>query len=227
MILPQRCLQVSFRLLHLAPTKHVASRKHVAPKITLKQLPTLYSMKSSLYRLRRKRLPPFPTSRDKVYFEGEWTQTIAGEPFLLAEDGDGDDKIIIFSTDANIRYLSEADKIYVDGTFQTCPRLFYQIITVHAFINRKQFPLVYCLLPGKSRAIYQQTMEIIEHKAKELGLELHPDEVLTDFELATIKEIELAFPTTEVKGCFFHFAQALNRKISTLGLQVQELLLIS
>ena len=28
------------------------------------QLPTLSSMKSSLYRLRRKRLPPFPTSRD-------------------------------------------------------------------------------------------------------------------------------------------------------------------
>ena len=63
-------------------------------------------------------------------------------------------------------------------------------------------------------------MEIIECKAEELGLELRPDEVLTDFELATIQGIELAFPTTEVKGCFFHFAQALNRKISTLGLQV-------
>ena len=96
------------------------------------QLPTLYSMKSSLYQLRWKWLPPFPTSRDEVYFEGEWTQTIAGEM-------DGDDKIIIFSTDANIRHLSEADKIYIDGTFQTCPRLFYQIFTVHAFINRKSF----------------------------------------------------------------------------------------
>ena len=184
------------------------------------QLPTLYSMKCSLYRLRKKRLPPFPTSRNEVHFEGEWTQTIAGEPFLLAEDGDGDNKIIIFSTDANIRHLSEADKIYVDGTFQTCPRLFYQIFTVHAFINGKQFPLVYCLLPGKSRAIYQRTLEIIERKAEELGLELHPDEVLTDFELATIQGIELAFPTTEEKGCLFHFAQALNQKISTLGLQV-------
>ena len=47
---------------------------------------------------------------------------------------------------------------------------------------------------------------------------MSPAEV-TDFELATIQAIELAFPTTEVKGCFFHFAQALNRKISKLGLQ--------
>ena len=91
---------------------------------------------------------------------------------------------------------------------------------VHAFIKGKQFPFVYCLLPGKSRAIYQRTLEIIERKAEELGLELHPDEVLTDFELATIQAIELGFLTTEVKGCLFHFAQALNHKISTLGLQV-------
>ena len=105
---------------------------------------------------------------------------------MLAEDGDGDDKIIIFSSDANIRHLSEADKIYVDSTFQTCSRLFYQIFMVHAFINGKQFPLVYCLLSGKSRAIYQRTLEIIERKAEDHGLELRPDEVLTDFELATI-----------------------------------------
>ena len=136
------------------------------------QLPTLYSTKCSLYRLKQKQLPPFPTSRDEVHFKVEWTQIIVGEPFLLAEDGDGDDKIIIFSTDANIRHLSEADKIYVDGTFQTCPRLFYQIFMVHAFIKGKQFPFVYCLLPGKPRAIYQRTLEIIERKAKELGLEL-------------------------------------------------------
>ena len=48
--------------------------------------------------------------------------------------------------------------------------------------------------------------------------DMSPAEVLTDFELAIIQAIELAFPTTEVKGCFFHFAQAINQRISTLGL---------
>ena len=76
--------------------------------------------------------------------------------------------------------------------------------------------MVYCFLPGKSCAIYQQTLEIIERKAEELGLKLCPDKVLTDFELATIQGIELAFPTTEVKGCLFHFSQALNPNVYEL-----------
>ena len=77
---------------------------------------------------------------------------------MLAEDG-GEDKIIVFSTAANLKHLSESEKIYVDGTFETCPRLFY---TLHAFKHGKQFPFAYCLLAGKPRAIYQRAFEIVE-----------------------------------------------------------------
>ena len=56
------------------------------------------SLKSSLYRLRQQCLPPMPTTREKVHFCGEWAKTDAGENFLLVEDGQGDEKIIIFST---------------------------------------------------------------------------------------------------------------------------------
>ena len=87
-------------------------------------------------------------------------------------------------------------------------------------VGTRQFPLVYCLLPGKSRAVYLRALEIIKQKSEDLGYTLAPAEVLTDFELAIIQAVELTFPTTEVKGCFFHFAQALNRKIATLGLQI-------
>ena len=46
---------------------------------------------------------------------------------------------------------------------------------------------------------------------------MSPPEVLTDFELTIIQAIELAFPTTEVKGCFFHFAPTINRKIANMA----------
>ena len=62
------------------------------------QLPTLASIKSSLYRRRRKLLPQLPTSRSDVNFEGEWSMTLKGEQFLLAEDGPGESKIV------NLRY---------------------------------------------------------------------------------------------------------------------------
>ena len=65
------------------------------------KLPTLPSIKSSLYRERRKRFPPMPQTRAEVIFEGEWAQTLNGQPFLLVEDGK-QDKIIIFSTIENL-----------------------------------------------------------------------------------------------------------------------------
>ncbi len=51
------------------------------------KLPTLVSVKSSLYRHRRKLLPTLPTTREEVHFEGEWAETVGGERFLLAEEG--------------------------------------------------------------------------------------------------------------------------------------------
>ena len=38
----------------------------------------------------------------------------------MTEDGN-DNNIIIFATDENIKLLAEAETIYVDGTFRTCP----------------------------------------------------------------------------------------------------------
>ena len=82
------------------------------------------------------------------------TKIVSGEDFLIAEDGQGEEKIIIFATDRNVTLLCKAETIYVDGTLETCPRLFYQVFTIHAFKNGKQFLLVYCLLPDKTRATY-------------------------------------------------------------------------
>ena len=75
-----------------------------------------------------------------MHFEDEWAQTTDGKQFLMTEDGD-DKRIIIFATDDNIKHLAEADTVFVDGTFYTCPQLFYQIFTLHAFKNGQQFPL--------------------------------------------------------------------------------------
>ena len=84
-------------------------------------LPTFPAIKSALYRIRRQRLPPLPQSRSQVHFEGEWTRTHIGAQFLFAEQGNQEDKIIIFTTVDNIRNLSNADRIYMDGTFPVTP----------------------------------------------------------------------------------------------------------
>ena len=42
---------------------------------------------------------------------------------------------------------------------------------------------------------------------------------MTDFELGLIQAIELNFPTAQLKGCYYHFTQALWRKVQSVGLQ--------
>ena len=120
------------------------------------------------------------TSRGDVHFNDEWVKTPSGESFLIAEDKDGDDKLIIFGTDKNIELLCESDAIYVDGTFQTCPKLFYQIFIMHAFKHGKQYPLIYAFLPNKQRCTYERAMNLVRQKADVLQLTLNPQTVVGD-----------------------------------------------
>ena len=133
-----------------------------------------------------------PRSHTEVYFENEWPESIDGKQFLLVEDGDVK-KIIIFATDDNMKLLAEAETLFVDGTFHTCPEIFYQIFTVHAFKNGQQFPLAYCLLPDKTPGSYQWTFTLLKAKAEKLHLEFSPNNVVTDFELAIIQAAEFSF----------------------------------
>ena len=67
-----------------------------------------------------------------------------------------------------IKLLCEAQTFYVDGTFQTCPRLFYHIFIIHAFKNVRQFPLVYAVLDaGRLWGIACQAYEeVCDHLLK-------------------------------------------------------------
>ena len=91
----------------------------------LAQLPSLESIRSSLYRARHENTPILPIHRRDVNLSTRLTKTQSGEDFLLVDDGD--DKILIFATEENLRLISDADAFYIDGTFSTCPSLFFQV----------------------------------------------------------------------------------------------------
>ena len=180
------------------------------------KLPTFPSLKSSLYRNHRVRLPVLPQSREDVVFEGEWAQTMSGAPFLLASEG-AEDKIVIFATRENLELLSAADTV---GTFRVCPRLFYQVFTLHIFRHGQQFPVVYFLLPRKARETYNKAFTMLKEAAQNFGLDIVPNKVMTDFESGLVQAIQISFPTAEILGCFYHFAQSVWRKVQELGLQL-------
>ena len=107
----------------------------------------------------------------------------------------------------------------MDGTFQTCPSLFYQIFSIHIIKFGQTFPMVYALLPNKQRHTYNKAFLMLKEAAQNLDLELNPSTVMSDFELALIQAVELHFPNAQHRGCYYHFMQAIWRKVESLGLQ--------
>lgn len=191
-----------------------------APAETASTFPHFRGVKTVLYRERRKRFPAMPATRAEISLEGDWARTTQGERFLLSMDGEGDDKILIFASDLGLQELASADMYHVDGTFQTAPSIFYQIITLHASVLGVMKPLVFGLLPNKETSTYVRFLQILRTAAAEKGYHLNPSRLMQDFKKALHNATLKVFPDAQVKGCFFHFSQCLWRKLQNIGLAV-------
>lgn len=79
-------------------------------------------------------------------------------------------------------------------------------------------PLLYALLPNKKCATYKLLLKLIKVSAKQNGLKFQPDEIQIDYERACIKAFQTVFPKTRIKGCFFHYTQAIWKNVKKHGL---------
>jgi hypothetical protein len=163
--------------------------------------------------------PANPKSLEDLVVSIPYTVTSSDEPFLLYDGGDTQEpqeRMLIFSTERNLKILKDSQHWFMDGTFKACPTLFHQMYTVHASFNKAIIPLVYCLLPGKTTAIYKNLFEQMHI----LRSGLQPLSVMIDFEQAAITAINTAFgDATKIRACYFHFLQCIFRKVCFYGLK--------
>ncbi|GET61757.1 uncharacterized protein LOC111040226 [Rhizophagus irregularis DAOM 181602=DAOM 197198] len=80
----------------------------------------------------------------------------------------GEEKVLIFTTTSNIKYLAQSNFWLADGTFKTVPTIFRQLYTIHGSIgsneNSQIMPLVYALLMSNKsevayRALFQELID--------------------------------------------------------------------
>lgn len=177
------------------------------------------SIAQSLYRERRKVFPVLPKDRLGVHsaLDSMNTNTNKDEDFLL--ENNSETGIIILACKSNLEFFcNEAEEIFVDGTFKSCPKFFYQMYSVHGLKNGHFLPLVFALLPGKSENVYKNLWDCILSACSDLQLQLQPQVIHIDFEVAMHNVLRTAFPESVIKCCRFHLGQAWWRKIQTLGL---------
>jgi len=158
------------------------------------------------------RAPANPTCLSDLHIPDTYTVTTSGEEFLLSNTGEAD-RILIFSTTANLRCLENSTQWHADGTFKSAPGIFTQLYTIHCVRNGSTFPCVFALLPNKAERTYDRLLENVKTLADERGINLNPEEIMSDFEVGFMNAFKRKFPRAQQKGCFFHFSQCLWRKI--------------
>ena len=84
--------------------------------------PEYHSVKSSLYRERRKELPQPPQTLT-LDIRGRWKKTLTGARLLKNNRSSG---VVVYATRRMLEKLSQTSIIIADGTFKACPEPFEQ-----------------------------------------------------------------------------------------------------
>ncbi|KAF0991025.1 hypothetical protein HZS_3638 [Henneguya salminicola] len=141
--------------------------------------------------------------KNQPYFRRYWVRDIHGVQH----------KIMIGATNPSLSLLRYNGHTFVDGTFRTTlSRPFYQCLIIMVFdqANYLFIPYVFGLMTVKNEHIYCECLHPVIMLLKYNWM---PKIVTMDFEKALISATNHEFPESRVLECYFHFKQALHRKL--------------
>lgn len=179
-------------------------------------LPKYNNIKKTLYKQRNKAL-----QAKKIRFTKLKDVEVPGifKEFVLADYTFENTKLLLFATQQGREILKNAKDIFLDGTFKAAVAPFVQLYTLHVDLgstdkNTNIAPVLYALLPGKKQLHYEIFFNLIKSQIPDFN----PKTITTDFETSAMLAAQKVFPEATLRGCIFHFKQAVQRKAKTLGL---------
>ena len=100
-----------------------------------------------------------------------------------------------------------------DGTFDSVPPLFTQMYTIHVMHCDTSFPIAFALMEDKTARAY----EIVFNALKNSMVVIRT--FMGDFERGSRNAIKIVCAGVLLKGCWFHYTQAIMRRVKKVGLQ--------
>uniref|UniRef100_A0A8W8MYX2 MULE transposase domain-containing protein n=1 Tax=Magallana gigas TaxID=29159 RepID=A0A8W8MYX2_MAGGI len=184
-------------------------QRFLAPKQSL--------LKRTANKFRSANTPREPTDLD---FELD-VDFLQCEDFLVDDVRVGDQRHLIFATPFQRNLLRHSKRWFMDGTFKVVKDPFKrsgQLLSIHSFIlqdgRRKQLPLAFVLMSRKTEEDYVAVLQALVDRLEETSVE----EFMVDYEVGAWLAIRRVFPTVAIKGCIFHWTQAVWRHVQYLGL---------
>jgi hypothetical protein len=130
-------------------------------------------------------------------------------------------QILLWMTNEGVALLRAGGPVLVDGTFKACPHEFHQLVIVMTYDKGTScyVPCAYSLLTSKNEWMY---LRLFHEILMQLDYVWEPESIVCDFELGLINAIKQEFPTSTLTGCYFHWKQALHRKLVKRGFRAEE-----
>lgn len=175
-------------------------------------------LESAMYKRRRLSQPTLPTSplsADNVIVSSRYAHLDGDEFYRGTAEAGADGSAIIFATDKQLQLLQSACEVYFDATFKVVPSIYYQLFTIFVPFADAAFPVIFALMTRKTQALYIAVFE----KVKVLTPQFTPASAMADFEEASVSAFKHVYGSVNISGCWFHYAQAIVKRINKVGLK--------
>lgn len=155
---------------------------------------------------------------NQILVEGQWANTMDEQPqrFLLHDNHDDRERVIIFSSQQCLQTLSTAGTWFVDGNFAIAPPGFCQLYIIRCGLGDSAVTCTYTLLQRKTQASYETMFRQIAAGCVANGNGFpQPTAIHCDFEMAVHQAIRQTLPGVQLRGCFYHLTQvSKHRKLA-------------
>jgi hypothetical protein len=206
---------------NFAPVKKIFEEKvselHGRSKRKIKEIDMFTSKKDTLYRKRRSFLNVSKTECQNL--NEVKVPEIFARDFLVWDDGENNDKILMFCTkECETKLRQVKGQFFGDSTFKSVPKPFYQFFSLHLDIGSDEdhtniVPMIYALLPNKQKNTYIRLFDAIKTK-----LSVQIDLYKCDYEVAQYNAFQIVYPEAQLTGCYFHFNKSVWKKGNDLNL---------
>lgn len=194
--------------------------KHITPLKTKKlktRIPEFQNVKCCLYQCRKNAMEV-----DKTVFKClcEVEVPLQFRTMLVADYINEKTKILIFCNVETLCLLPNIKEYFVDSTFKSTPRPFYQLLSIHGDIGSTSetchvVPIFYALMSDKKESSYHAIFDILNTKY----VEWKPLKIHMDFEIATSNAIKNIFPDIIVSKCYYHYNKCIWKKCDSLHIK--------
>lgn len=119
--------------------------------------------------------------------------------------------MICYCSDFQERCIPQSNFLFIDGTFDTAPQEFKQVLVMMGQTAHMNVPISYILLPDKKQSTYEKAFILFRQEVD--AAFRNGATFITDFEKAEFNAVKqiLMDSSHRIQLCYFHFVQSMLR----------------